>query len=203
VALVLAALACTCGPLTEVASISQTLVAVGGTVEEYYPTLQGQLTELGPTIAAGATDIAEAATQYGPTVIAMETIAAATAAAIGGTAQPGGPPAYDGGDGLETTRVETIAPGQTLTGTLTGLYEAHNWLFEGQAGQTVTITVEAVGDSDPRLRLLDPSGNVIGEADDTGTGDLSARLTITLPVSGTYTARVDVFAAGDYRITVQ
>lgn len=209
-ALMLAALACTCGPLGQLANVPATLGAaggtlgaLGGTVEEYYPTLEAQLTQFGPTVAAEATQIAEAATRLGPTAIAMETAAAATAAAIMtqiGTLQP---PVYDGGDGLQTMLTEYIALGETRTASLEDLFSAHNWLFEGVAGEQVTIRVNAVGDSDPRLRLIDPNGNVIAENDDAAEGDLSAEITITLPMNGVYTARVDMFVAGEYSIVVR
>lgn len=210
VVLMLAALACTCLPLGQLANVQGTLGAVGGTlgalggtVEEYYPTLEAQLTQLGPTVAAGVTQMAEVATYFGPTAIAMETAAAATAAAVMtqvGTFQP---PVYDGGDGLQTTLVEHIALGETRTASLQDLYSAHNWLFEGVAGEQVTIRVNAVGGSDPRVRLIDPQGNVIAENDNVAEGDLSAEITLTLPLNGVYTARVDVFVAGEYSIVVR
>ncbi len=209
-ALMLAALACTCLPLGQLADVQGTLGAaggtlgaLGGTVEEYYPTLEAQLTQLGPTLAAEATQVAEAATLLGPTVIAMETAAAATAAAVMtqvGTLQP---PVYDGGDGLQTTLVEHIALGETRTASLQDFYSAHNWLFEGVTGEQVTIRVNAVGGSDPRVRLIDPQGNVIAENDNVAEGDLSAEITLTLPLNGVYTARVDMLVTGEYSIVVR
>ncbi len=209
-ALLLAALACTCGPLSRLTNVQATLGAaagtlgaLGGTVGEYYPTLEGQLTQLGPTVAAEATQIAEAATRFGPTAIAMETAAAATAAAIMrqvGTLQP---PVYDGGDGLQTTLIAYLALGETRTASLQDLYSAHSWLFEGVAGQQVTIRVNAVGGSDPRLRLIDPQGNVIAENDNAAEGGLSAEIALTLPLSGVYTARVNMFVPGEYSIVVR
>jgi hypothetical protein len=108
---------------------------------------------------------------------------------------------YDAGDGLDTTKVDTISVGESKSDSLGGIFEAHNYTFEGTAGQTVTITATAVGDTDPRVYLIDPSGNKIAEDDD-GGGGYNASLTFTLPSTGTYTIRVDVFTAGDFTLTL-
>lgn len=108
---------------------------------------------------------------------------------------------YDAGDGLDTTKVDTIAVGETKSDNLGGIFEAHNYTFQGEAGQTVTITATGVGDTDPRVYLIDPSGNKIAEDDDSG-GGYNAFLSYTLPSTGTYTIRVDVFTAGDFTLTL-
>lgn len=105
-------------------------------------------------------------------------------------------------DDYDTTLERNIAIGESDTASLDGLFDAHNWYFEGQAGQDVTIRVDAVGDTDPRIRLIDPSGTVIGEDDD-GGGDYNSLLETTLPSTGTYTVRIDVFSTGTYRITIE
>ncbi len=205
-ALMLAALACTCGPLAGLgplreavetgATLGAAQATIGSVMEEYGPTLEAQMTEFGPTLVAGAT-------QHGPELQTLEAAALATAAAMQQSGLPGLPPnMLDGGDGLATTGGGTIALGGSVTGTLGTLFEAHNWVFEGQAGQTVTIRVNAVGDTDPRVKLLDPSGSVIAEDDDSG-GGLNARLTAVLPLGGTYTIRVDVYVPGEYTASLE
>lgn len=109
---------------------------------------------------------------------------------------------YSAIDDYDTTLERNISIGQSDEASLDGLFNAHNWYFEGQAGQDVTIRVEAVGDTDPRVRLIGPSGTVIGEDDD-GGGNYDSLLEITLPETGTYTARIDVFSTGTYRITIE
>ena len=109
---------------------------------------------------------------------------------------------YDAGDGLNTTKVDTITVGETKNDNLSGIFEAHNYTFDGTAGQTVTITAIGTGDTDPRVYLIDPSGNKIGEDDD-GGGGYNALLTMTLPSTGKYTIRVDVFTAGDFTLTLK
>ncbi len=114
----------------------------------------------------------------------------------------GGGSGPDGGDGYTTTGGGTITVGGSGSGSIGSLFEAHNWSFQGTAGQSVTINVVGQGDCDPRIRLLDASGNVIGEDDDSG-GGYNALLTETLPADGTYYIRIDVFTAGSYTVTLQ
>lgn len=121
------------------------------------------------------------------------------------TTSAGTPGAPDGGDGYTTTGGGSITVGSSQTATLTELDEAHNWSFQGTSGQTVTITAVGQGETDPRIKLLDPNGNVIAEDDDSGGGasGRDATLTTTLPSDGLYTVRVDVFRGGTYTVTVQ
>lgn len=115
------------------------------------------------------------------------------------------------GDDMPTTGGGAVGLGNTLSESIAESGDAHSWTFAGQAGQMVTITVEGEGEgdarTDPRLRLLNPSGQEIGEADDTGRPYGLARtdavLAITLPDDGTYTVRVDMYLPGAYRITVE
>ena len=82
------------------------------------------------------------------------------------------------------------------------MFDAHNWLFEGQSGQTVTIEVVGVGSTDPSATLIDPNGTVVARSDQTDSGG-SEHITATLQLSGTYTVRVNVYVPGDYTITVR
>lgn len=84
--LMLAALACNCGTLTRLTEFRATLQAVDATVEtvggEYGPTIESQLTSIGPTIAAASTMLVEQATQRGPELNATLTAAVATVDAL-------------------------------------------------------------------------------------------------------------------------
>lgn len=151
----------------------------------------------------------EAKSNHRPLIIAVAVLAlvalACTCSSFSFNLGGGGasyPNAFDGGDGYDTTLLETIQIGETREATLDSLLEAHNWQFQGTAGQTVTIRVNAIGDTDPRAKLIDPSGNVIAEDDD-GGGGYDSLIVATLPVDGTYTVRVDVFTTGRYTITIE
>ncbi len=61
------------------------------------------------------------------------------------------------------------------------------YVFEGRAGDTVTITMEAASNStlDPYLYLLDIDETLLAEDDDSA-GSLNSMLIYTLPADGTY-----------------
>jgi hypothetical protein len=109
---------------------------------------------------------------------------------------------YDGGDGYNTTLVQTIGLGQTQQARLDDLFDAHNWQFEGTAGQSVTIRVNALEGSDPQAKLIDPRGQVIAQDDD-GGGGYDALIMTTLPSDGVYTIRVDMWTTGPYSVSVE
>ncbi len=110
----------------------------------------------------------------------------------------------DGGDGYSTTGCYSISVGSSGTGTLSSLFEAHNWSMQGTSGQTITVRASGQGDCDPRVKLIDSSGNVLAEDDDSGGGanGRDALFSTTLPADGTYYLRVDVFQTGTYTLTV-
>ncbi|WAL59090.1 trypsin-like peptidase domain-containing protein [Thermocoleostomius sinensis] len=83
------------------------------------------------------------------------------------------------------------------------LYEEHS--FQGNAGQTVTISLES-SDFDTYLILLGPNDQVIGENDDAASNTLNSTLTITLPVTGTYRIIANAYDSegqGRYVLTVR
>lgn len=153
-------------------------------------------TAAAPTLAATATPLDEGQTDPAeePTQAELTNEAGSVVPLIA---------AYDGGDGYETALMEPIRLGQPETASLDDLYEGHNWLFEGRAGQTITVRVEAApgSDTDPRLKVIDPAGVVLAQADDPEDEGRNAALTISLPVDGVYTLRVDVYVLGEYVIT--
>ncbi len=78
----------------------------------------------------------------------------------------------------------TIAPGQTVSGTIV-LPGGDEWTFSGIAGQRVTISMFA--DFDTYLELRGPEGTVLTSDDDSG-GNMQSRISnFTLPQTGTYT----------------
>jgi hypothetical protein len=119
----------------------------------------------------------------------------------GGSASVSG--AVDGGDGYNTSRVDVIRVGETVSGVIDWVGDAHNWEFTGTAGQTVTVQVDGDGRSDPRLRLIGPNGVVVAENDDGGGGFNALIRGFKLPSAGTYTIRIDMWTAGAYTLTLQ
>ncbi|MBN1120322.1 MAG: PPC domain-containing protein [Anaerolineae bacterium] len=87
-----------------------------------------------------------------------------------------------------------------VSGTFDSVFDAHNWLFEGTAGQTVQIAATGSGEVDTRIRLIDPDGNLLAEEDDTVGND--PLVSITLPTNGLYTVRVDTWSTGTYSLIV-
>jgi flagellar basal body-associated protein FliL len=123
----------------------------------------------------------------------------------------------DGGGGYELLLEEatgeaeiatdrTIEIGSTASGTLADSLATHDWTFEGQAGQTVTIRCDPVAgeDTDPRLTLLGPDGETLAQNDD-GGGDYSALIdNFALPTDGVYTIQVDSwFSGGSYHLILE
>jgi len=127
--------------------------------------------------------------------------------ACSGLGGPGGssagPGKFDSGDKLTTTTKEPLViGGPTGKGKIDTVFDAHDWTFDGKAGQSVTITAAGVSGSDPYLKLIDPSGAVLAEDDDAGGGS-NAQINIDLPVTGTYTLRIDMMEIGEYTIAVR
>jgi hypothetical protein len=204
-ALMLAALACTCGPLSQVAGVQATV----GAAQETLGAAATQVDQFAPTFEALASQAPElqltATAAMGTAEALMTEMPGVVPGLPGGGTTGGQGTGFDGGDGYDTLQTLPIALNQPQTARLEDLLGAHNWLFEGTAGQQITIRVEGIGTTDPRVKLIDPTGNVLDEDDDSGGGanGWDALLTATLPVAGTYTLRVDIFSGGEYRITVQ
>jgi|GEM_PF-4878898 len=115
----------------------------------------------------------------------------------------GAPNNFTGGDPYRTVGGGTLTiNGDPVTAALNGLNDAHNWTFEGRAGQTVEITAQTLDQCDPRIKLLNPTGGMLA-IDDDGGGYPNSYLVYTLPSDGVYTVRVDVFRVGSYRLAVR
>ncbi|GAB4477298.1 MAG: hypothetical protein Kow00124_20330 [Anaerolineae bacterium] len=110
-------------------------------------------------------------------------------------------PLYDGGDGYTTSLSVIISIGEQRQGRIEALNEAHNYLFQGRAGQAITIRVQGGEDgTDTRLKLIAPTGAVLASADDVEGRD--PVLAYTLPADGLYTARIDTYSPGGYTLTL-
>jgi hypothetical protein len=105
------------------------------------------------------------------------------------------------GDWFDTTGGGTISFGQSVTEQIYSDVEAHDWTFEGTQGDQVEIWVVGDGASDPRARLIGPNDNLIARDDD-GGGDLDSYISASLPRTGTYTIRIDMFEPGSYTLSL-
>lgn len=113
-----------------------------------------------------------------------------------------GYPVFDGGDGYNTTVLEYVGVGGSQTNYISGMDEAHNYLFDASSGQSVTVSVYGGTDeTDTRLTILDPNGNAIADADD--VSGLDPIVTFTANMAGVFTARIDTFSQGSYTIYVE
>jgi hypothetical protein len=63
----------------------------------------------------------------------------------------------------------------------------HHWVFEGEAGDVVSISMLAVSEGmDTYLELFAPNGVRVMVDDDSGTGSDAAIVAFELPLSGIY-----------------
>ena len=78
--------------------------------------------------------------------------------------------------------------GDSFTDTLEGAVSARLYVFNGSAGDIVTITMTQITETlDPYLVLLGSAGEVIAADDDSGEVSLSSEISkVTLPTSGAY-----------------
>lgn len=109
-------------------------------------------------------------------------------------------PLYTNSDSDTTYIVQRIDFGVEERGEFPGDDIAHNWLFEGVAGQTVTVRVTGSSGTDATLTIIDPNGLYVNSVDD--VIGLDPELTVTLTMDGLYTARVGAYGSGQYVIVV-
>lgn len=81
-----------------------------------------------------------------------------------------------------------IALGETATGEIRALGQVDRWLFEGVAGQVISIGLDAAPGSglDPLLELLAADGSLLATSDDEGGGRNSLISGFVLPSAGPY-----------------
>lgn len=92
-----------------------------------------------------------------------------------------------------------------LKGELDDIFTVQRWSFEGQAGQSFTLTMQS--DSlDPILRLVDPNGDILDENDDTGDpalGSAAQIINAQLPQDGRYLVEAASFEGeGRYELII-
>lgn len=106
---------------------------------------------------------------------------------------------------MGSAAVQTIRTGQSVAGRLSGsdprlADESHytRWMFEGRAGQQVTAILRS-NDFDAYLSLGRMEGGSFQSiaSDDDGAGGTDARVSATLPSTGTYTLQVNTVLGGE------
>jgi hypothetical protein len=98
-----------------------------------------------------------------------------------------------------------IAYGETMSAELTSDESRHYWVFEGSAGDVVSISAVGIGDFDDTfLELYSPDGSMLADDDDSGDGWFALIEDVTLPETGTYEIMVRGFAGavGQYELTL-
>jgi hypothetical protein len=120
--------------------------------------------------------------------------------------------AFGGGSGNYTLRVDesvartprVLAAGQGITDQLDD--ERVEWLYRGQAGERVTITMES-DEFDTYLELGRMQGGsfvmLAENDDDDDAGTTNSRLVFTLPAPGEYVVRARAFSAGGGRYALR
>ncbi len=110
---------------------------------------------------------------------------------------------------LTPTRMVTLDAAGTaqLSGQLNEALVSQLWLLEGQAGQTLTLTLQSPdGSVDTILRVIGPQGEILAENDDAEEADLGtdSQLTgLTLPESGLYIIEAARFIGiGSYQLSI-
>ncbi|MBK9178525.1 MAG: PPC domain-containing protein [Acidimicrobiales bacterium] len=111
-----------------------------------------------------------------------------------------------------------VQPGSVVEGGLQRSGGTDTYTLAGTAGQLVTLVVEpappadpgdASGALDPTVAVLDPDGALLASNDDADPSlglatSTAAAVTVTLPVTGTYTVEVGAYdGTGPYRLTVR
>lgn len=90
---------------------------------------------------------------------------------------------------LEMANATPLAPGQTVTGSITPDNKFDLFAIEGTAGDVINIAMNATqGSLDPTLFVVGPSGELIAQNDDAVAGENTNALiaNLALPVDGTY-----------------
>ena len=98
----------------------------------------------------------------------------------------------------------SIKIGEQVIDELNEPYETHEWTFQGQAGQEVTIRCAPASgaDTDPYLTLVGPDRQILAEDDDGGGGYTALISNFVLPDDLTYTIQVNVWKIGAYDLSL-
>lgn len=201
-------------------TIRAQLTSLGPTIAAASTMLIEQATQRGPELnatltAAVATVDALLNSEGRATFDAqMTNLAATSEAAFGdsGVIEITPPPGSDnsgelpaatppGGENPAMPLVEWLDFGESRTVEYSDTNMEHSWLFEGNAGQNVTVVVES-SDAQPTVSIISPAGDVIDEQNITEESTVTVTATLT-EGGGIFTARVTLSAPGQYTITLR
>jgi hypothetical protein len=101
---------------------------------------------------------------------------------------------------------EPLAPGETVTDTLTVETPRRYWRFDGEAGDRVEISMTGLDDfQDTVLELYAPDGRLLAQDDDSGPMRSALIEGLTLPEDGVYRLVAQGFTGqlGAYRLTLE
>ncbi len=114
---------------------------------------------------------------------------------------------------VSLTGGDSIAVGETVSGEITDMAPAQDWMFDAMAGDVVTITMVATGAEmlDTYLYLLDSHGMEIAtndDAEDSSVGGFNSQIAgFVIPADGTYTIRASRYDntgnVGSYDLTLE
>ena len=98
---------------------------------------------------------------------------------------------------VDVESAEPIVYGQQLTDEITDADWQHNYRFEGEEGDEISIDMATADeDLDPYLVVLGPDGERVAEIDD-GSEPPNAYIELTLPETGTYVIVATRFLEGE------
>jgi hypothetical protein len=104
---------------------------------------------------------------------------------------------------------QSIAYGETHAGSISAESYSDLYLFQGRAGEIITITMTtAEGDLDPYVSLVDATGAGVAFSDDDGDGDNALLEGVRLPLNGVYYIIASRFGhvqgstTGSYQLTL-
>lgn len=100
-----------------------------------------------------------------------------------------------------------LAIGETVQAELFAAGQVDRWVFEGQAGQVISVRMDAARGSalDPLLELLAADGSALAHSDDDGGGQNSLISAFTLPADGLYVIVARAWghmSLGEYELTL-
>lgn len=111
--------------------------------------------------------------------------------------------------GLNISEIIDVSSGQvSLVGTVSEAIPVQRWIFDGQSGQAIEITMESTGFTlDPYLTLISPNGAILAENDDALDPALGLNAQISdlnLPANGLYIIEAQRFdGEGNYALTLE
>jgi len=157
----------------------------------------------GANVAATSQAVQTRSANETPIVPTDDEIDSGASGATGSNAGSGGSAAgtFGESDGHDTILMGAVTLGTPASGDLVGVFDAHNWTFQGTNGQAVRIRVAPVGQGDFEVVLFGPAGQRLSEVDGGGDG-ATEQINRTLAANGVFTIRIRAWVVDQYTLTV-